>query len=46
MKLGIVVNFTHAVLAALERKVQYMQLHRRNFSNAQLATLQWIVGRP
>ncbi len=27
------VNFTHAVLEALERKVQYMQFYRRNFSN-------------
>ena len=33
------VNFTHAVLEALERKVQYMQFYRRNFSNVELATL-------
>ena len=33
------VNFTHAVLEALERKVQYMQYYRRNFSNTELATL-------
>ena len=33
------VNFTHAVLEALERKVQYMQYYRRNFSNVELATL-------
>jgi glutathione synthase len=33
------VNFTQAVLEALERKVQYMQFYRRNFSNVELATL-------
>ncbi len=33
------VNFSHAVLEALERKVQYMKYYRRNFSNVQLATL-------
>lgn len=33
------VNFTQSVLAALERKVQYMQFYRRNFSNVELATL-------
>ncbi len=33
------VNFTHAVLEALERKVQYMKFYRRNFSNLELATL-------
>ncbi len=33
------VNFTHAVLEALERKVQYMKFYRRNFSNVELATL-------
>jgi glutathione synthase len=32
-------NFTRAVLEALERKVQYMKFYRRNFSNAELATL-------
>ncbi len=33
------VNFSHAVFAALERKVQYMKFYRRNFSNVELATL-------
>ena len=33
------VNFTHAVLEALERKVDYMRYYRRNFSNVELATL-------
>jgi glutathione synthase len=33
------VNFTHAVLEALERKVQYMQFYRRNFSNVEMCTL-------
>ncbi|MDA1053436.1 MAG: glutathione synthetase [Planctomycetota bacterium] len=33
------VDFTHSVLAALERKVQYMKFYRRNFSNTELATL-------
>jgi glutathione synthase len=33
------VNFTHAVLEALERKVDYMNYYRRNFSNMELATL-------
>lgn len=33
------VNFTHAVLEALERKVDYMKYYRRNFSNVDLATL-------
>jgi glutathione synthase len=33
------VNFSHAVLSALERKVQYMQFYRRNFSNVELSTL-------
>jgi glutathione synthase len=33
------VNFTRAVLEALERKVDYMNFYRRNFSNAELATL-------
>ncbi len=33
------VNFTHAVLEALERKVDYMKYYRRNFSNVELATL-------
>jgi glutathione synthase len=33
------VNFTHPLLEALERKVNYMQYYRRNFSNVELATL-------
>lgn len=33
------VNFTHAVLEALNRKVDYMKYYRRNFSNVELATL-------
>jgi glutathione synthase len=33
------VNFTHAVLEALERKVDYMKYYRRNFNNVELATL-------
>ena len=33
------VNFTHAVLEALERKVDYMKFYRRNFNNVELATL-------
>ena len=33
------VNFTHGVVSALERKVQYMQFYRRNFDNTELATL-------
>ena len=33
------VNFTHAVLHAMERKVQYMTYYRRNFDNAEMATL-------
>ncbi len=33
------VNFSHAVLEALECKVQYMKFYRRNFSNVELATL-------
>jgi glutathione synthase len=33
------VNFTHAVIAALERKVQYMGFYRRNFNNVDMATL-------
>jgi glutathione synthase len=33
------VNFTHAVLESIERKVNYMKFYRRNFSNAELATL-------
>lgn len=33
------VNFGHAVLDALERKVEYMAYYRRRFSNTQMATL-------
>jgi glutathione synthase len=33
------VDFTHAVLEAIQRKVNYMKYYRRNFSNVELATL-------
>jgi glutathione synthase len=33
------VNFCEAVLAALERKVQFMSFYKRDFSNAGMATL-------
>jgi glutathione synthase len=33
------VNFTHAVIDALERKVQYMGYYQRNFNNVDMATL-------
>jgi len=33
------VNFAHAVVAALERKAEYMSYYRRNFDNVELATL-------
>jgi glutathione synthase len=33
------VNFTHAVLHALERKVEYMKYYRRNFDNIEMSTL-------
>ena len=33
------VNFAHAVIAALERKVQYMGYYRRDFNNVDMATL-------
>lgn len=33
------VNFTHAVIDALERKVQYMSYYRRDFNNTDMATL-------
>jgi glutathione synthase len=33
------VNFAHAVVAALERKGDYMSFYRRRFSNEQMATL-------
>jgi len=33
------VNFAHAVIEALEKKVDYMGYYRRNFDNAEMATL-------
>jgi len=33
------VNFSHAVIVALERKVQYMTFCQRNFNNTDMATL-------
>jgi glutathione synthase len=33
------VNFTHAVIHALERKVQYMKYYNKNFDNVEMATL-------
>jgi len=33
------VNFAHAVIEALERKVDYMSYYNRNFDNAEMATL-------
>ena len=33
------VNFTHAVLNALEQKVAYMSYYRRNFGNVEMASL-------
>jgi glutathione synthase len=33
------VNFSHAVIDALERKVEYMGYYRRNFDNDEMATL-------
>jgi len=33
------VNFAHAVIESLERKVQYMSYYRRNFNNIDMATL-------
>jgi len=33
------VNFAHAVIAALENKVDYMKYYRRNFDNDEMATL-------
>ncbi len=33
------VNFAHAVIAALERKVDYMNYYKRNFSNVEMASL-------
>jgi glutathione synthase len=33
------VNFSHAVIESLERKVQYMGYYKRNFNNIDMATL-------
>jgi glutathione synthase len=33
------VNFTRAVIEALENKVNYMSYYRRNFDNTEMATL-------
>ena len=33
------VNFTHSVIEALERKVQYMSFYQRKFDNAEMTTL-------
>ncbi len=33
------VNFSHAVIASLERKTDYMKYYKRNFSNVEMATL-------
>ena len=33
------VNFSNAVIDALERKVEYMRYYRRNFDNDEMATL-------
>jgi len=33
------VNFSHGVIEALERKVDYMRYYRRNFDNVEMATL-------
>jgi glutathione synthase len=33
------VNFAHAVIESLERKVSYMGYYRRNFDNVDMATL-------
>ncbi len=33
------VDFTRVILEALQQKVNYIQYYRRNFSNAELATL-------
>lgn len=33
------VNFSHAVIDSLERKVEYMSFYRRNFDNDEMATL-------
>jgi len=33
------VNFNHAVIHALQRKVDYMKYYRRNFDNREMASL-------
>jgi glutathione synthase len=33
------VNFSHAVIQALERKVEYMSYYRRRFNNTEMAIL-------
>jgi len=33
------VNFARGVIAALERKVDYMRYYRRSFENVEMATL-------
>ena len=33
------VTFSPAVIAAIERKVQYMSFYQRNFNNADMCTL-------
>ena len=33
------VNFSHAVIIALERKVEYMSYYRRNFDNVEMSSL-------
>lgn len=33
------VNFAHTIVAAMERKVEYMSYYRRNFDNAEMSTL-------
>jgi glutathione synthase len=33
------VNFAHAVIAAVERKVEYMGYYKRNFDNVEMSTL-------
>jgi glutathione synthase len=32
-------NFSHAVITALERKVEYMSYYRRSFDNVEMSTL-------
>jgi glutathione synthase len=33
------VNFAHAIIAAIERKVEYMRYYKRNFDNVEMSTL-------